>query len=37
MWVATSNSGSPNDGRGLDLAIFAGIWTYSSCRVLLNA
>src|SRR5262249_56906054 len=27
--------GSPNDGRGADLAIFTGIWTHS--RLLLNA
>ena len=27
--MATSSSGSPNDGRGVDLAIFTGIWTHS--------
>jgi hypothetical protein len=37
MWMATSSSGSTNDGRGVDLAVFGGIWTYSSRRVLLNA
>src|SRR5437870_4934868 len=37
MWLATSRSGSPNDGRGVDLAIFTGIWTHSSCRLRLNA
>ena len=35
-WMATSSSGSPNDGRGADLAIFTGIWTHSSCRLLLK-
>ena len=30
MWLATSSSGSPNDGRGADLAIFTGIWTHAS-------
>ena len=30
-------SGSPDDGRGADLAIFAGIWTHSSHRLLLSA
>src|SRR5258707_7680565 len=35
--MATSSSGSPNDGRGADLAIFTGIWTHSSCRLRLNA
>jgi hypothetical protein len=34
--AATVNSGSPNGGRGADLAIFAGIWTHSSHRQLLN-
>jgi hypothetical protein len=37
MWLATSRSGSPNDGRGSDLAIFPGICTHSFCRLLLNA
>jgi hypothetical protein len=37
MWLATSRSRSPNDGRGVDLAIFTGIWTHSSCRLRLNA
>src|SRR5215831_1220414 len=37
MWLATSSSGSPNDGRGVDLAIFTGIWTHSSCRLRSNA
>jgi len=37
VWMATSSSGSPDDGRGADLAIFTGIWTHSSCRLLLNA
>src|SRR5215813_480589 len=37
IWLATSSSGSPNDGRGVDLAIFTGIWTHSSCRLRLNA
>src|SRR5215831_20362914 len=37
MWLATSSSGSPNDGRGGDLAIFTGIWTHSSCRLRVNA
>ncbi len=37
MWLATSSSGSPNDGRGVDLAIFPGIWAHSFCRLLLNA
>src|SRR5262249_14033673 len=32
MWLATSSSGSPNDGRGSDLAIFPGIWTHSFYR-----
>ena len=36
-WMATSSSGSPNDGRGADLAIFTGIWTHSFCRLRLNA
>jgi len=27
VWMATSSSGSPNNGRGTDLAIFTGIWT----------
>jgi hypothetical protein len=31
--MATSGSGSPNDGRGADLAIFTGIWTHSSCQL----
>jgi len=35
--MATSSSGSPNAGRGADLAIFTGIWTHSSCRLRLNA
>ena len=35
--TATVNSGSPNGGRGADLAIFAGIWTHSSHLSLLNA
>src|SRR5262245_50727224 len=26
--MATSRSGSPNDGRPADLAIFTGIWTH---------
>ena len=30
--TATVTSGSPNSGRGADLAIFAGIWTHSSHR-----
>jgi hypothetical protein len=30
-------SGSPNGDRGVDLAIFAGIWTHSSRRLLLSA
>src|SRR5271169_4885736 len=30
--MATSSSGSPNDGRGADLAIFTGIWTHSSAH-----
>jgi hypothetical protein len=34
--MATSGSGSPNDGRGADLAIFSGIWTHSSCRLRLS-
>jgi hypothetical protein len=29
--------GTPNGGRGADLAIFAVIWTHSPCRLLLNA
>jgi len=29
-------SGSPHGGRGSDLAIFAGIWTHGSRRLLLN-
>jgi hypothetical protein len=37
VWPATGPWGSANAGRGVDLAIFAGIWTHSSCRVLLNA
>jgi hypothetical protein len=37
IWLATSSSRSPNDGRGVDLAIFSGIWTHSSCRLRLNA
>src|SRR5262249_34483026 len=36
IWLATSSSRSPNDGRGSDLAIFSGIWTRSFCRLLLN-
>ena len=28
--------GQPERWSRADLAIFAGIWTYSSCRVLLN-
>ena len=32
--MATSSSGSPNDGRAADLAIFTGLWTHSSCRLL---
>ena len=35
--TATVTSGSPDDGRGADLAIFAGIWTHSSRRLPLNA
>src|SRR6478609_10128309 len=35
--TATSTSGSPNDGRGVDLAIFTGIWTHSYCRLRLSA
>src|ERR1035437_5125236 len=35
--TATVTSGGPNGGRGADLAIFAGIWTHSSHRQLLNA
>ena len=35
--TATGTSGSPNGGRGADLAIFPGIWTHSSRRLLLNA
>ena len=31
--MTTSSSGSPNDGRGVGLAIFTGIWTHSSCRL----
>ena len=34
--AATVNSGSPNGGRRADLTIFAGIWTHSSHRQLLN-
>ena len=37
IWLATSGSRSPNDGRGVDLAIFTGICTHSSCRLRLNA
>src|SRR5262249_44315376 len=37
IWLATSSSRSPDDGRGVDLAIFTGIWTHSSCRLRLNA
>src|SRR5262249_3901718 len=37
VWMATSRSGSPNDGRGVDLTIFPGTWTHSSCRLRLNA
>jgi hypothetical protein len=29
--------GRPNDGRAVDLAIFTGIWTHSSCRLLFRA
>jgi len=36
IWLATSSSRSPKDGRGVDLAIFPGIWTHSFCRLLLN-
>jgi mono/diheme cytochrome c family protein len=32
--TATGASGSPNGGRGADLAIFPGIWTHSSRRAL---
>jgi hypothetical protein len=32
--TATSASGSPNGGRGADLAIFPGIWVHSSHRLL---
>src|SRR5450759_4302845 len=35
--TATVTSDGPNGGRGADLAIFAGIWTHSSHRQLLNA
>src|ERR1700681_2176572 len=34
--TATVNSGSPNGGRGADLAIFAGIWTHSLPSVALD-
>src|ERR1019366_8772535 len=34
--TATGASGSPDGGRGADLAIFAGIWTHSSHQSLLN-
>jgi hypothetical protein len=36
VWTATSTSGSPNGGRASNLAIFAGIWTHGSRRLLLN-
>ena len=36
MWMATGTWGSPNDGRGADLAIFTGIWTHSLCRFALE-
>ena len=36
VWSATVTLGNTNDRRGIDLAIFASIWTHSSCRVLLN-
>jgi hypothetical protein len=32
VWTATITLGSTNNGRGVDLAIFAGIWTYFICR-----
>ena len=35
--TATGTSGSPNVGRGVDLAIFPGIGTHSSHLLLLNA
>jgi hypothetical protein len=35
--TATVTSDGPNGGRWADLAIFAGIWTHSSHRQLLNA
>jgi hypothetical protein len=34
--MATSSSGSPNAGRGADLAIFTGIWTHSSLSIALE-
>jgi hypothetical protein len=36
VWTATGTSGRPNDGRASNLAIFAGIWTHGSRRLLLN-
>jgi hypothetical protein len=35
--TATGTSGSPNGGRGANLAIFLGIWTHASYWLLLNA
>jgi hypothetical protein len=35
--TTSSASGSPNVGRGADLAIFPGIWAHASYRLLLNA
>jgi hypothetical protein len=37
VWSATVILGNTNDRRGVDLAIFAGIWTHSSRRLLVNA
>jgi hypothetical protein len=37
VWTATVTLGSTNEGRGVDLGVFAAFWTYSSCRLLLNA
>ncbi len=37
VWSTTDSLGSVNDRRGLDLAIFAGIWTHSSRRLFVNA
>jgi hypothetical protein len=34
VWTATVTLGSTNDGRGVDLAVFAGLVTYSSRRLL---